>query len=189
VTEASNRLEHSEAVAVLVRRCAYREAAEATWKHFGNAVGRVCMALLADQRKAEDAVRRVLVAVYRAGPRLEQTRAVRPFIFRSALQACQEMLAALDERERSRDLALDTGDGRRLPPDAAAADAQARHTRAALARLKPTERNVAVLRYTAGLDYAEVAEVTGLEEAEVKKRLGKAVLNLRQAVRDLEEAP
>ncbi|MGD8861538.1 MAG: sigma-70 family RNA polymerase sigma factor [Myxococcales bacterium] len=189
MTDASNRLEDAEAVAVQVRRCAYRDAVETTWKHFGDHVGRMCMALLADQRKAEDATARVLVAAYRAGPRLEETRAVRPFLFRNALHVCQEMLAGVGERERARDLSLNDGDGRRLPGDAAAATRRARRTRAALARLKPTERNVAVLRYTAGLDYDEVAEVTGLEVAEVKKRLGKAVLNLRQALRDQEDDP
>ena len=65
-------------------------------------------------------------------------------------------------------------------------DARERRVQAALARLSPKLRAIAVLRYIEGLTYEQLAEVLGCAPGTVKSRLSRAHAALQQA---LEQPP
>ena len=93
--------------------------------------------------------------------------------------------AALDElRRRSRhaELAADPEDTEATTPDEAA-DAALRRTtvRAAMAELSPRERELIALKYFAGLQNSEIADVIGTSESNAGTKLHRAMEKLRRA--------
>jgi RNA polymerase sigma-70 factor (ECF subfamily) len=56
---------------------------------------------------------------------------------------------------------------------------RARSLRDALAELKPSEREILLLRYQAELSFREVAEACGLDEPAARKRASRALARLR----------
>ena len=67
-----------------------------------------------------------------------------------------------------------SGDGPPGPPEIEEDDERARRVRAALARLSPKLRAIAVLRYVEGLSYEQLAEVLDCSMGTVKSRLNRA---------------
>ena len=57
--------------------------------------------------------------------------------------------------------------------------------RAALARLRPHYREAFLLRYVEGLDYAEMASMTGVKEPALRMRVKRAGDQLRELLRDV----
>jgi len=57
--------------------------------------------------------------------------------------------------------------------------------RKALAKLPPGYRVIVVLREIEGLSTREVASITGFSEANVKQRLHRARMRLREALEDV----
>lgn len=55
-----------------------------------------------------------------------------------------------------------------------------RRLEAAVARLKPRQREVFLLQRTQGLSYAQIAEQTGMSEKGVKKQMANALFELRR---------
>lgn len=56
---------------------------------------------------------------------------------------------------------------------------RAQRARAALAKLKPSEREAVVLRYDSGLSFREVALACGVDEAAARKRVSRALARMR----------
>ena len=56
--------------------------------------------------------------------------------------------------------------------------------RAALERLKPSERDAVVLRYDGGLAYREIGEACGIDEAAARKRVSRALARMRTMLKD-----
>jgi RNA polymerase sigma-70 factor (ECF subfamily) len=52
--------------------------------------------------------------------------------------------------------------------------------RAALDELRPTDREVLLLRYEAGLPYGEVGSLLGLDEPTARQRVSRALVRLRE---------
>jgi RNA polymerase sigma-70 factor (ECF subfamily) len=57
---------------------------------------------------------------------------------------------------------------------------RAERARAALAKLKPSEREAVVLRFEAGLSFRELAIACGVDEAAARKRVSRALSRLRE---------
>jgi RNA polymerase sigma-70 factor (ECF subfamily) len=49
-----------------------------------------------------------------------------------------------------------------------------------MSKLKPSERDVLVLRYVADLSHREIGVACGLDEATARKRISRALSRLRQ---------
>ena len=103
--------------------------------------------------------------------------------------------AARDQQRRRRPaLPLDTAEAALLQepsPSAEArtlADERSRRLRSAVAALPTRLRLPLVLRYVAGLSYAEIGEVLGLPGGTVASRLSRALLHLEDALGE-EAAP
>ncbi|MDD9938395.1 MAG: hypothetical protein OXT09_32600 [Myxococcales bacterium] len=183
MSEDATQDERTEAVAVLIRRGAYRDAVEVAAELLGGELGRFCMALLGDQGAALAALEEVLTGFYEAMPSLED-QPLRPFLYGRALAVCERVLEARGEAAHGEALSLTPPGTRRLPQDAAQAQRDAREIRVALAGLKPNERTAALLRYTAALDYAPLSQLCGTDTATAKKRIGKALLAVRKRAQE-----
>ena len=61
---------------------------------------------------------------------------------------------------------------------------RALRVRDALELLKPSEREAVVLRYESGLAYREIAELMAIDEAAARKRVSRALLQLRSTLHD-----
>lgn len=133
----------------------------------GAAIARVCMALLGDAREVE----RVLEAVAReAGARKSADGASeRAWLFGIARVQCANMLSKVPLRAVTHATGPVT---ERLGAKAATPG------RDALAKLKPTEREAAVLFAVGGLDLEEVAVACNVDVATARSRISQGMQKL-----------
>ena len=142
---------------------------------------------------ADDAMQEALLKTYRYATRIREPEAFKTWLYRTVKNACligrrkrvdepayvlslDDLLPARDgERQR-----VDPVDRARRPDEHALNLALRRRLRSALAALPPPYRLVVVLREMEGLSTRQVAKVTGISEANVKTRLHRARLFLRQ---------
>jgi RNA polymerase sigma-70 factor (ECF subfamily) len=61
---------------------------------------------------------------------------------------------------------------------------RADQARALLERVRPTEREALLLRYTAELSFREVGQAAGIDEATARKRVSRALARLRELVKE-----
>jgi len=137
----------------------------------GAAIARVCMALLGDAREVE----RVLEAVARdAGSKTPPAGASeRAWIFGIARAQCANQLSKVPLRAITHATGPVT---ERLGAQAATP------ARAALAKLKPTEREAVVLHTVGGLDLEEVAAACNVEVATARSRIAQGMQKLVEGV-------
>ncbi len=142
---------------------------------------------------AEDAMQEALLKTYRYATQIKQPEAFRTWLYRTVKNAClisrrkrvhePDRVLSLDEMTVAGEGApqsLEIPDpGRR--PDQIMANTRLRHSlQRALAALTPESRLIVFLREVEGLSTREVAKVVGTSEANVKTRLHRARLALRQ---------
>jgi RNA polymerase sigma-70 factor (ECF subfamily) len=164
----------------------WRSAALACARRYGADVGRLCMAMLGERAVAEEAAQETLLAAYQGLPTYRGEAPVRAWLLGIARKKCLRVL----EQRRLR-LAL--------PNEAAASmpnaeewllhKAQAERARSALAQIKPSEREALLLRYQSGLSYEDIASLTAVDSAAVRKRVSRALLRLRALVADTDTDP
>ncbi len=146
---------------------------------------------------AEDVMQEALLKTYRHAATIKEPRAFRSWLYRTVRNAClmrhrrhvdePRHLLSLDELLPTPDgghLPIDVADPGRGPEDAVINVRLRRRLKSALGDLPPAFRMVVFLREMEGLSTREVAEVTGLSEANVKTRLHRAHLFLRRALED-----
>lgn len=142
---------------------------------------------------ADDAMQEALLKTYRYATRIREPEAFRTWLYRTVKNACligrrrrvqepahmvslDELMPTFDGERRS----LEVADPGRRPDEQAINAALRRRLQKALATLPPTYRLVVFLREMEGLSTRQVAKVTGVSEANVKTRLHRARLMLRQ---------
>jgi RNA polymerase sigma-70 factor (ECF subfamily) len=146
---------------------------------------------------AEDVMQDALLKTYRHVGRIRRPEAFRTWLYRTVRNAClvkrrrrvdePAAVLSLDSASRGdgRDGDLDVAD-RRMPPDEAAINAWlGRRLRKALQSLPPGYRMIVLLREIEGLSTREAAEVTGMSEDNVKTRLHRARVLLREQLGDV----
>lgn len=133
----------------------------------GAAIARVCMALLGDAREVE----RVLEAVARdAGAKSPPAgTSERAWIFGIARVQCANQMSKVPLRSVTQATGPVT---ERLGAKAATP------ARAALAKLKPTEREAVVLHAVGGLDLEEVAAACNVDVATARSRISQGMQKL-----------
>ena len=142
---------------------------------------------------ADDAMQEALLKTYRYAARIREPEAFRAWLYRTVRNAC-----LIGRRKRSNEpdhfLSLDAGGGDgegheqhvdavdpALDPEDRAINASLRsRLRRSLSAIPRPYRVVVVLREIEGLSTREVAEVMGISEANVKTRLHRARLLLRE---------
>ncbi len=142
-------------------------------------LGRLCMAFVGSQAEAEELVQETLLAAQAALPTYRAEGSFRSWLYAIARRLCARHVEVRARRENRLRLVHDTSRG----PDAAelALDRErAERARAALGRLKPSEREAVMLRYEAELSFGEVAQAMAIDEAAARKRVSRALARLRE---------
>jgi RNA polymerase sigma-70 factor (ECF subfamily) len=142
---------------------------------------------------ADDAMQEALLKTYRYASRIREPEAFRAWLYRTVRNAClihrrrrahePDHLASLDETgpgADGRDRSVDAVDPGRDPERQAINASLKSRLRRSLAAVPRPYRVVVVLREIEGLSTREVAEVIGISEANVKTRLHRARLLLRE---------
>lgn len=142
---------------------------------------------------ADDAMQEALLKTYRYAARIREPEAFRAWLYRTVRNACligrrkrahePEHLVSLDETVsdgEGHDRQVDAADPGRDPEDQAINNGLREKLRRALSEVPRSYRVVVVLREIEGLSTREVATVLGISEANVKTRLHRARVLLRE---------
>jgi len=179
LAEAKPMGAEEEPVVALIRRGALEEAATLCVREHAHAIGRLSMAMLGNQAEAEEAVQETFLSAHRAIGQFRGESRVRAWLFTIARRICARRLALRVRDGKRLLLARETISDVASPLELADEARRARSVRAALAKLKPSEREILLLRYQSGLSFREVVEVSGLRPAAARKRTSRALARLR----------
>lgn len=179
-------------IAGLIHSGQYREAVRRSTEEHGAAIGRLAMALLRCQAEAEDVVQETLVAAYHAMPSYRGEASVRAWLCGIARRLCAKRLEKKSRRQRLWQAETQAGEtvglaqpnpDRVCPEEALERQARLQALYAALAQLKPSEREAVLLRYSADMSYRDIAASCGIAEAAARKRTSRALVQLRALLR------
>lgn len=142
---------------------------------------------------ADDAMQEALLKTYRHAGQIKEPAAFRTWLYRTVKNAClisrrkrvdePARLQSLDEVSLTPDGSvqrIDVEDPGRRPDQVIENTRLRRSLHRALQTLPPENRLIVFLREVEGLSTREVAAVVGISEANVKTRLHRARLSLRQ---------
>jgi len=137
---------------------------------------RYARAHLGDDADAEDVMQEVLWSAYVALGDYREEGRFRPWLFSILVNRVRNVQVAKGRRDR-RFAALDDAD----PPEAVATeppeeDDDMRH---AFAQLEPILREAVLLKHAEGMEYREMAALTGVGESALKMRVKRGVEQLR----------
>lgn len=159
-----------------IERGDLRRALSLCVQEHGPAIGRFCMAMVGVQTDADALTRETLLEVYRGFAKWTGDRTLRAWLFGVARRNCLRHLEK--RRRRVGGLRLVGEEELAGPEDLAALRQKAERVRAALEATRPTEREALLLRYVAQLSFADVAAACGIEEAEARSRVSRAISSL-----------
>lgn len=149
-------------------------------------IRRMCVRMLGDEHKAEDATQEAFTKVYAKRKDYEHGAKFSTFLWRVATNVCLDELRRVKRRgEVSLYRETDEGDetpawaepvsAARLPDSEAVAEEDAMLVRQAVNQLPEHYRVVVVLRHYEDLKFREIAEVLGVPEGTVKSRMSEAL--------------
>jgi len=168
----------AEAIEALIASGQHREALAACARAYATAIGRLCMAFTGSQAESEELVQETLLAAFDAFPQYRGDGSVRAWLFGIARRLSGRHVEMRARREAKLRLVHDTTRGRDAS-ELAMERERAERARAALSKLKPSEREAVVLRYEADLSFRELAVACGVDEAAARKRVSRALSRLR----------
>jgi RNA polymerase sigma-70 factor (ECF subfamily) len=141
---------------------------------------------------AEDVMQDALLKTYQHVRHIEEPAAFRTWLYSTVRNAClmkrrrrvgePAQFVSLDQQHENTDVtrpAIDVVDHAKPPDQQLIDDWNSGRLRRALQQLPPSYRMIVVMREIEGLSTKEVAEITGLSDANVKTRLHRARLMLR----------
>jgi len=163
-------------IGALIREGRHRDALVTCARDHGEILGRLCIALLGSQADADEAVQETLLRAHRGMAGFRGEGSAKAWLCGIARHVCAHVL---ETRRRGREL-LEV-----VPVDVEARDdfaerQRARAIREAMSKLKPSERDVLVLRYVADLSHREIGVACGVDEATARKRISRALSRLRE---------
>jgi len=165
-------------IEVLIAAGEHREALAACARAYALPLGRLCMAFTGSQAESEELVQETLLAAFDGFGQFRGDGSVRAWLFGIARRLCGRHVEMRARRQDRLRLVHDTGRGRDAS-ELAMERERAERTRAALAKLKPSEREAVVLRYEGDLSFRELAAACGVDEAAARKRVSRALSRLR----------
>jgi RNA polymerase sigma-70 factor (ECF subfamily) len=167
-----------------IARGEYRDAVARCARAYGTSIGRLCMAFVGSQAEAEELTQETLIAAYDAFPQYRGEGSVKSFLYGIARRTCARAI----ERRARRDARLRLVERDETVEDAndhAMRKQRAERARAALDDLRPTEREALLLRYEADLPFRDVATACGCDEAAARKRVSRALVKMRELLKDV----
>lgn len=147
----------------------------------GPALGRLCMALVGSQAEADDLVQETLLAAHDGFADYRADGSLRAWLFAIARRKCARHVERRI-RQGNRLRLVHDADRQQTTEELVAARQRAERARAALGRIRPSEREALVLRYAGELSYREVAVACGIDEAAARKRVSRAIARLRESM-------
>jgi len=143
--------------------------------------------LLGSREDAQDAAQEVFLRLYRYRHRIDEKRALLPWLYRMTVNVCHDL-----RRKRRRDDALAAGEidlphFAYDPTGEIARGEQRRIIQAAFRTLTEKERAAVVLRDIEGLGTKDVAGILGSSETTVRSQISMARVKIRKFVDTLEK--
>jgi len=169
----------SPSIEAALRRQEHGAALTLCARQHGAAIGRLCMALVGSQADAEDLTQETLLAAHDAFDSWRGEGSIRAWLFGIARRKCARHLEGRTAGRARLELLREDAPSPD-PADAASERQLAARARAALAQVKPSEREALILRYAGGLSFREVAAACGIDEAAARKRVSRAHARLRE---------
>ena len=136
--------------------------------------------MLGNASAAEDATQDAFLSAFRGISRF-RGGSFRAWLFRIATNACWDQLRALSRRPTTPidDMPMELESDQPSPEDIAVSREIGEKIKKALAALPPDQRLAVILRDIEGLDYQEIARVTGSSLGTVKSRINRGRGGLR----------
>lgn len=151
----------------------YREALSMCAGAYAVPLSRFCMAFTGSQAESEALTQETLLAAYGAFPQYRGDGSLKAWLFGIARRTCGRHVELRSRQSGGQSGGGGGGGGGGGPPSA-----QAKRAREALSKLKPSEREAMVLRYEAGLSIRELSIAIGVDEAQARKRVSRALARL-----------
>jgi RNA polymerase sigma-70 factor (ECF subfamily) len=146
----------------------------------------VALRLLGNQEDARDAAQEVFLKLYRFGHAIEPGNPVKPWLYRVAVNVCNDMLRQRVSARRvfAVDESIEDWDGAEdgNVEGALLAAQQRQVLRLALGKLPNRERTALVLRDVEGLETEEVARMLGTSAVTVRAHVSRGRMRLRRIV-------
>ena len=158
------------------------DAFAALMARYRDKFGRYAFHMLGNREDAQEALQDSFVRAYRALPTCRQPERFGAWLFRILVNRCRTVRRRL---VRGRRFDVDLPDD--VPSGGARPDAFEWRDEIgqALERLRPHYREAFLLRYVEGLEYSEMAEMTGAKEPALRMRVKRASDQLRELLRDV----
>jgi len=161
------------------------EAFAALVAHHRDRLVRYATHMLGDGDEAEDVVQEAFVRAYRGLPRCADPGRFDAWLFRIVVNRCRT--AGARRTRRTRTVVVDhAAVARAADPEPAPPEGWFDEVDAALRRLEPLQREAFLLRHVEGMNYAEMALVTGAGESALKMRVKRACDRLRLLLQGVE---
>lgn len=189
--DSAARSPSTESTPAIIGRCLAGEqtAFDALYDEYSGVIYRLAYTLLQQPEDAEEVLQDSFEYAFRRLDQFDPRKsAFKTWLYRIAVSRCRnkrrrKWLPSLslqqDGSEEPRDPAAP------LPEERAAASERQRGVWAAVNELSPKLREVAVLRYYAGLQYGEIGEVLGIPPKTAESRMRLAHKALRERLSDL----
>lgn len=171
------------------------EAAERLLLRAQEAAFRFSLLVCGHPEDAEDVMQDALLRTYRYVSRIKRPEAFRTWLFRTVRNAClmkrrrrvdePAHLVPLDAPAGEATGSIEVPDRGKAPDELAMNAWLGARLRRALQAIPPALRVIVLLRDIEGLTTREVADVTGISEANVKTRLHRARVLLRAELEDV----
>jgi len=147
---------------------------------YQRAVYNLCLRMLGNAPAAEDATQDAFISAFRGINRLRGA-SFKAWLFRIATNACRDQLRSLRRRPITSldDAAFEFESDQPSPEDYAMCQELGEEIRKAFTTLPPDQRLAVILRDIEGLDYEEIAQVTGSSLGTVKSRINRGRMRLR----------
>jgi RNA polymerase sigma-70 factor (ECF subfamily) len=149
---------------------------------YRDTLGAYAFHMLGTREDAQEAMQDSFVRAYRALSGCRQPERFGRWLFRIVVNRCRTMQRRL---RRGRRFAEPLPEALPANGDAVASMEWREEIARALARLRPHYREAFLLRYVNGLDYEEMAGLTGAKPAALRMRVKRASDQLRQLLRDI----
>lgn len=152
-------------------------------RHY-EACARYAYRMLGQQQDAEDALQETFMRVHRALGRYQERETFRAWLYRILINECRSLARGRGRRERRIVLDGDAAARAETPSEERTSEIRdlLQHV---LASVDPLQREALLLKYGEGLEYEEIAALTGASVPALKMRVKRA----RDAMRPgLEEA-
>ena len=147
---------------------------------YQRAVYNLCLRMLGNTPAAEDATQDAFISAFRGINRLRGGN-FKAWLFRIAANACRDQLRSLRRRPITSldDAPFEFKSDQPSPEDYAMRQELGEEIRKAFTTLSPDQRLAVILRDIEGLDYEEIAQVTGSSLGTVKSRINRGRTRLR----------